>query len=442
MDLREESFRKTAISVLYAPSFLLPARAPAIGIATSSAAVSAVCSRLSHLPPPTRARARPPKALIHETASTAAVLSRPAAWPLVLAFVCGGLFFTSAVTAAGAVYAVGWSNVRFAAALLAVVMRRVLKLLLAMLGATRSALFGSSETRWVDAWQALCEGLAEARKASAEGVQAVQMEARLYAAAVGAPGLRPLQYALDRLLPSALVPKMEAALEQALADFAQSNNPVRSARLKQFKVGRELPRLTAARMYDLGEDALAVDVEMDWASSLTARVEIVSAGVGARVPVTLHNLRFAGPVRLVVTGLQSTAPGFGALLLSFPTAPSIGLEVRVAGGEVTRLPWLRTEVQKTIKRAVAERLLWPQRIVIPAEVDRRQDLSRQAARHPLFPRDGCRPRPRARRRARPFSIRRSLRRWHMTTRSSRRSAPSPRSPLSRTRGGSRRGGIG
>ena len=110
--------------------------------------------------------------------------------------------------------------------------------------------------------------------------------------------------------------------------------------------------------------------------------------------------------------------------------------------EVTRLPWLRTEVQKTIKRAVAERLLWPQRIVIPAEVDRRQDLSRQAARHPLFPRDGCRPRPRARRRARPFSIRRSLRRWHMTTRSSRRSAPSPRSPLSRTRGGSRRGGIG
>ena len=38
-------------------------------------------------------------------------------------------------------------------------------------------------------------------------------------------------------------------------------------------------------------------------------------------------------MRLVVTGLQSTAPGFGALLLSFPTAPSIGLEVRVARRE-------------------------------------------------------------------------------------------------------------
>ena len=33
----------------------------------------------------------------------------------------------------------------------------------------------------------------------------------------------------------------------------------------------------------------------------------------------MRNLRFDGPVRLVVTHLTATAPGYGAVLLSLPT---------------------------------------------------------------------------------------------------------------------------
>ena len=52
--------------------------------------------------------------------------------------------------------------------------------------------------------------------------------------------------------------------------------------------------------------------------------------------VTVRNLRFQGPVRVVVTHLSAEDPGFGAILFSLPTPPEVGLDVRIAGGEVTR----------------------------------------------------------------------------------------------------------
>ena len=78
-----------------------------------------------------------------------------------------------------------------------------------------------------------------------------------------------------------------------------------------------------------------------WNSELTAELDLVTSRIGARVPVTVANVRFAGPVRLIATPLLDSPPGFGALLVSFPTAPRISLDVKVAGGEVTKVPWLR-----------------------------------------------------------------------------------------------------
>ena len=47
---------------------------------------------------------------------------------------------------------------------------------------------------------------------AAEGVEAVKLEANLYAAVVGPPGLATLQYVLDRISPLSLSTELEAAL--------------------------------------------------------------------------------------------------------------------------------------------------------------------------------------------------------------------------------------
>ena len=107
-------------------------------------------------------------------------------WQLFFAFVFGGLFFSSVLAYVGAVYALGMDNVRRAASLFRLVLRRVGALCLAMLGATRTALLAEdSSTRWADAWAVLRSGFTEARRAAAEGAEAIRLEAGLYAAAVG-----------------------------------------------------------------------------------------------------------------------------------------------------------------------------------------------------------------------------------------------------------------
>ena len=56
-----------------------------------------------------------------------------------------------------------------------------------------------------------------------------------------------------------------------------------------------------------------------------------------------------------------------------PTAPKIGLDLRVAGAKVSELPWLRGELETTIQNAMEENMLWPRRVVVPAEKTKAKD---------------------------------------------------------------------
>ena len=69
-----------------------------------------------------------------------------------------------------------------------------------------------------------------------------------------------------------------------------------------------------------------------------------------------------------LTYLLDTIPldRFGAAIVSFPVAPKISFDIRMAGGEITQMPWLRTEIVKAMQKAIAEEFLWPKRAVIPS----------------------------------------------------------------------------
>lgn len=45
-----------------------------------------------------------------------------------------------------------------------------------------------------------------------------------------------------------------------------------------------------------------------------------------------------------------------------------GLDVVVAGGEVTKLPWFRDELTRAMKSKIVDEYLWPRRMVIPTDV--------------------------------------------------------------------------
>ena len=55
-------------------------------------------------------------------------------------------------------------------------------------------------------------------------------------------------------------------------------------------------------------------------------------------------------------------------MVSFPDPPSISLDIKLVGGlEVNRVPWLRNVVSDATKTWIKEEMLWPQRMIIPAE---------------------------------------------------------------------------
>ena len=217
--------------------------------------------------------------------------------------------------------------------------------------------------RFPAAIQAFREGVAEVRRVFSESVEAIKKESEMYSAAIGLPGLIPIQYIFDRIFPSTLTAPFQDALRDSLTQMAKENNQISKATLKKFSMGDIAPRLLEARLFDLGPRDMAFDMEFKWESNAFAEIEL---RVGAKIPVKIKNLRFDGPVRLILVGLRADEPGWEAMLISLPRPPRIGFDLTVAGGLITQIPWLRNELDKMLNDAIAEEVLWPRRSVVSA----------------------------------------------------------------------------
>ena len=131
---------------------------------------------------------------------------------------------------------------------------------------------------------------------------------------------------VDRITPYTLAAALEQSLRDTLKDMRISQ--ARRLNLKRFDMGTAPPRMLAARAYDVGPEAMAFDVDVQWDSALVAEIEMVTKPIGARVPVSVRNVRFEGTVRAVLTPLVPGGPGYGAMLLSLPAPPALKMEVR------------------------------------------------------------------------------------------------------------------
>jgi hypothetical protein len=83
--------------------------------------------------------------------------------------------------------------------------------------------------------------LPETRQAAIQGVEAIRLEADLYSAAVAAPGLLPLQYTLNRLMPYTMAALMEENLKSTLSDVKNTYH-VRKLTLQEFSASSSAPR--------------------------------------------------------------------------------------------------------------------------------------------------------------------------------------------------------
>ena len=329
---------------------------------------------LHHNPQLLQQSAALPTSLLAAAAVPTATTSTVGFFKLLTAFLLGGLFCSTALAAVSACYAVGLQNVKVLWDILKAVLQAVWMSFTAALGSAKAALLLSSDRaqraswQWKAAWQVLKSELSKTRQTAVEGVAALRQEAALYAGAVGAPGLIPIQYLVDQFLPYSISGALEKSLREALQEIPATTRSIQKMKLTSFDIGSQPPQFQAARVYELGGQAVAYDVDVDWPSEMEIKLTVSTAAGLARIPVVVKNIQFRGVVRLILTPLMAESPGFGAALVSLPKAPVVNLDVRVAGGDITRIPWLRSELVGAIQKAIATELLWPKRTVIPSMV--------------------------------------------------------------------------
>ena len=291
-------------------------------------------------------------------------------WGYFLSFLFGGVFFSTALGVAALFISIGASNVQRAWRVFQFLSSRVWALIAQTAVAVKASLQAEGET-FADTRKVLEEGYAATKKEVNESLRAFNQERDFYAAAVGIPGLRTAQYVIDHMMPGLIAAKLERSLAQSISVVKHPN--VKRMILKSVAAGRAAPLLTGARFYDVGDGAMAFDVDVKWVSDITADMDVVPAmGLPAeglaRVPVFVHDVKFDGTVRVLMARLSREDPGYGAIVLSFPDPPYISLDVRVGGGlEVNRVPWLRKVVSDATKTWIKEEMLWPRRMLIPAE---------------------------------------------------------------------------
>lgn len=288
-----------------------------------------------------------------------------------MSFLLGGLFFSTVAAFFAGFIALGKKNTRRLQEVMGILYRRNWSVMKLSMQLTMDVLRGKEEysgfkNRFAAALQTAKDGVAEVKRVFTESVDAIKKETQMYSAAVGLPGLIPIQYIFDRIFPSTLTAPFESALQDALLNTAKENNQIRKLLLKKFSMGDIAPRVLEARLFDLGTRDMAFDLETVWNSDAKVEIEMRVSSFGAKIPVTIQNLRFEGPVRLIIVGLTEKEPGYRALLISLPRPPKIGFDLKVAGGLITQIPWLRNEMEKMIDNAVAEEVLWPRRAVVSA----------------------------------------------------------------------------
>lgn len=283
---------------------------------------------------------------------------------LFLSFVAGGMFFGALFAGFTTFVAVGKSNISQLWSIAKSVIHRVWTVFCFGLNETRLALRMDGKWQWREAWKVFQKKMGETRKAAAEGMDALKAENQLYAGVVGEPGLITAQYFLDRLMPFSLTTQMENALKNSLQGV--KNDQIRRVSLEDFSTGGVPPQLLEARAYDLGKDALAFDVDVKWESKVYAKLKVTTRHLGIKVPVKVRNPTFEGTARVVMSPLTKEPPGWGAILVSLPSIPKIGLDVQAVGGDLTKVPWLKKEIMKGLQQQIQEQFLWPKRIVLPS----------------------------------------------------------------------------
>lgn len=163
-------------------------------------------------------------------------------------------------------------------------------------------------------------------------------------------------------------------LNEALSDVVKDQlqpvldqykmGPLAEMTIKSMSFGVASPQFIGVKMEEMGEDEASIEADLQWKAEREMIIVKVKT-VGPDFKVKVQNIRVWATVKIVLKPLTDTMPGFGAILVSLSGVPTIDFDLKIASGDANALPGVDKMIDNSIRTAVDDMLVWPNRIICP-----------------------------------------------------------------------------
>lgn len=139
---------------------------------------------------------------------------------------------------------------------------------------------------------------------------------------------------------------------------------VEEYKISSLSFGVTSPRFLGVKMEEMGEDEASVEADLRWrAERENIVIKVKTAGPDFEVKV--GNISVSATAKIVLKPLVETMPCFGAIMVSLSGIPVIDFDLKIAAGDANALPGVAKMIDNSIRTAIEDMLVWPNRMVCP-----------------------------------------------------------------------------
>jgi Ca2+-dependent lipid-binding protein len=155
------------------------------------------------------------------------------------------------------------------------------------------------------------------------------------------------------------------SVERPLNRLVDRSGPISSCKFSKFTLGLEPLIFVSVKAVDEVPNEIGLDIEFKWAA-LEPEVQLdVGLFDALKLPIAIEKIEAFGTIRLVFGPLCEWWPTFSDMQIAFIGKPTINFNLRLVGGDITKVPKVEKSLSKLIKNAIYNLMVWPNRLDIP-----------------------------------------------------------------------------
>ncbi|KAI5062393.1 hypothetical protein GOP47_0022932 [Adiantum capillus-veneris] len=151
-------------------------------------------------------------------------------------------------------------------------------------------------------------------------------------------------------------------LESTLDSYKADNSV--SFRIQKFMLGPVVPQIFDMEKIESRQGEITIEFDFQWTGNPRILLVVELPAVGATWPVQLRDIKVHGRMRLTFKPLFNEFPCFQAFMYSIKDLRDFQFSLKGEPGIASSVPGVFKTVEKSIKAAILDTLVWPMRRIV------------------------------------------------------------------------------